>query len=125
LQNGQFVGRTDFGNAPIFSELMKGKIADPRGRQAFKYWIAINATDKFLMLAPDTPASVVAAYRDAFRRTVRDPEFIALGHKLSDEFSPMSYEDINMLISTLTATSPDVVDFLTTLLAKQGLTTGR
>jgi putative tricarboxylic transport membrane protein len=125
IQNGKFVGRTDFGDAPVFSDLMAGKIGDPIGQRAFRYWIAINATDKFLMLAPDTPAAIVAAYREAFQQAVRDPEFAELGQRISDEFAPMSYEDVELLITTLTSTSPDVVDHMTSLLARQGLKIGK
>ena len=98
---------------------MAGKIGDSIGQRAFRYWIAINATDKFLMLAPDTPAPIVATYREAFRQAVRDPEFAELGQRISDEFAPMSYEDVELLITTLTSTSPDVVDHMTSLLAKR------
>jgi tripartite-type tricarboxylate transporter receptor subunit TctC len=121
LQNGKFVARTDFGNAPVFSDIMDGKIGDSVGQKAFKYWISINATDKFLMLAPDTPAPIVAAYREAFRQTVRDPEFAELGQRIGDEFAPMTYSDVDLLINSLVETPTEVVDYLTTLLAKQGL----
>ena len=121
LQNGKFVGRADLGAAPVFSDLMEGKIGDPLGQMAFKYWIAINATDKFLALPPGTPRPIVATWREAFRATVRDPEFAELGQRISDEFAPVSYEDIELLITTLAETPPEVVDYLTSLLAKQGL----
>jgi tripartite-type tricarboxylate transporter receptor subunit TctC len=121
LQNGTFVGRPEFGSAPVFGDLMDGKINDPVAKRAFEYWVAMNATDKFLYLAPETPARIVDAYRKAFRDTVRDPEFAELGHRISDEFAPVSYEDIELLIRTLTRTPNEVVDYLTGVLAKQGL----
>jgi tripartite-type tricarboxylate transporter receptor subunit TctC len=121
LENGKFVGRPDLRGAPVFADVMAGKIKDPLGQRAFDYWIAINATDKFLALVPGTPAPIVEAYREAFAKAVRDPELLGMGQAISDEFAPMSHSDMEMLVNTLAETPPEVVDYLTRVLAKQGL----
>jgi tripartite-type tricarboxylate transporter receptor subunit TctC len=124
LENGRFVGRPDLPGVPVFEEVMRDKIADPLAEKAFQYWVAITATDKFLALAPKTPAPISAAYRTAFLSTVKDPEFVKLGPKLSEDFAAISAEDIARLIGTLADTPDEVVTYMTQLLAKQGLEDG-
>jgi hypothetical protein len=121
LENGKFVGRPDLKGVPVFVDQIEGKIKDPLAGKAFKYWVSITAVDKFLSLAPGTPAPIVAAYRNTFWKIMKDPEFIERSAKLSDEVTPMSHTDMEMLINTLAATPPEVVSYLTTLLRKQGL----
>jgi len=115
------VGRPDFGDAPLVTDLLAGKINDPLGQKAFKYWFNVTAMDKVFALAPSTPAPIVTAYREAFGRSIADPEFADIGKRISEEFMPMTYGDVETLIAALADTPPEVVDWLTVVLAKQGL----
>ena len=124
LDNGKFVGRPDFGKTPVFSDQMEGKIADPMGQKAFKYWININAMDKWLGLMPGTPAPIVAAYRAAYAEIARDPEFVELGQRISEDFSPMTYRDVEQLVGALADTPPEVMEYFSVMLSKQGLKVG-
>jgi tripartite-type tricarboxylate transporter receptor subunit TctC len=124
LENGRFVGRPDFGKARVFSDQMDGRIADAMGQKAFKYWINVNAMDKWLGLVPGTPAPIVAAYREAYAKIATDPDFVELGQRISEDFTPMSYHDVEQLVSNLADTPPDVMEYLTAMLAKQGLKVG-
>jgi tripartite-type tricarboxylate transporter receptor subunit TctC len=124
LENGKFVGRPDFPTAPVFSDQMEGKIPDKLGAQAFKYWINVNAMDKWVGLVPGTPAPIVAAYREAYAKTSADPEFVELGRRISEDFGPMSSGDVELLVHALADTPPEVMDYLSTMLAKQGLKVG-
>jgi tripartite-type tricarboxylate transporter receptor subunit TctC len=124
LENGKFVGRPDFPTAPVFSDQMDGKIPDKLGAQAFKYWINVNAMDKWVGLVPGTPAPIVAAYRDAYAKTSADPEFVELGRRISEDFGPMSSGDVELLVHALADTPPEVMDYLSAMLAKQGLKVG-
>lgn len=121
LENGKFVGRADLPGVPVFVDQVQGKISDPLAEKAFKYWSSITATDKFLALSPDTPPSIVDAYIKAFVAACQDPELMAMSEKLSDDFAPMSAQDITMLVQDLADTPPQVVDYLTKVFAKQGL----
>lgn len=121
LENGKFVGRPDLKDVPVFVDQIDGKIKDPIAEKAFKYWVSITATDKFLSLAPNTPAPIVTAYRDAFWSIMKDAEFIEQSSKLSEEVTPMSHQDMELLINTLADTPPEVVSYLTALFGKQGL----
>jgi hypothetical protein len=121
IENGRIVGRAQFGNAPIFSEQMAGKITDPTAQKAFAYWGALNASDKWLGLPPDTPDAILAAYREAFRNASDDKEFLDMGGKISDGFTPISGPDFEGLVNTLVDTTPEALDYAKGLMRKQGL----
>jgi tripartite-type tricarboxylate transporter receptor subunit TctC len=121
LRAGTVVGRPDFGEAPIFSEQMKGKIGDPLAQKSFAFWRAQNSIDKWLALPPDTPAPVVEAYRAAYGALSGDPEFVEQGKKMSEDFVPMSYRDIETLVTTLDQTPADATEYIHVLLRKQGI----
>ena len=93
--------------------------------RAFEYWKNITATDKFLALAPGTPAPIVAAYREAFRKMTAEPDFMERGRKISDYFTIMTHDDVEMLVNALAATPPEVVDYLTAMLGRQGVAVGK
>ena len=119
------VGRThmmpEIEHAPIFRDLMSGKIQDPIARQAFDYWLSFNSVDKWLALMPDTPSAIVAVYRDAFVKASADPEFIELGTSASEDFSPIDHKVLEDIVRTLAATPPEAIDHLSALLRKQGI----
>jgi len=120
-KNGRLVPRADFGDAPILADLLAGKIGDPLAVQAFDYWGDIVSMDKWLALPPKSPPLMLAIYRDAFARMVRDPQFIDRGKTISDEFEPMTHEDVEALVRSLGRTPPQAVDYINDMLRKQGL----
>jgi tripartite-type tricarboxylate transporter receptor subunit TctC len=121
LRGGKIVGRPDFGDAPVFSEVIKGKIKDKLPLQAFEYWKAIAVTDKWMALPPKTPKPLVEAHRAAYEKLMDDPEFMEKGKKLSEGFTPMSASDVEELISTLAELPQEAIDYMTVMLRKQGL----
>lgn len=121
LAGGKVRGRPDFPNVPVFPELMQGKITDPIGQAAFAYWQSIASIDKWIALAPDTPAEILAAYREAYKKVGADPQFVADGKRMSDDFTPMGPEDVETLIHTLSSTPPEAMEYITKMLQKQGL----
>src|SRR3954465_11876029 len=106
ILNGKSIGRDDFGNAPLLTERMEGRIKDAIALKSFDYWIAMNTADKWLALAPGTPDDIVAIYRDAFAKMAKDTEFLATGDKISDGFVPTDHKDVEAYIRTL-ADTPD------------------
>jgi tripartite-type tricarboxylate transporter receptor subunit TctC len=121
LQNGQILGRPDFGDTPIFSHLMEGKIKDPLAEKGFEFWRAQASIDKWLALPPGTPKEIVAAYREAYRKLATDSDFTKLGQKISEDFSPMSHEDVESLIKILADSPPEALSYTKVLLRKQGV----
>jgi tripartite-type tricarboxylate transporter receptor subunit TctC len=120
-KNGRLVPRADFGDAPILANLLDGKIGDPLTSRAFDYWGDIVSMDKWLALPPKSPPPVLETYREAFANMVRDPQFIDRGKAISDEFEPMTHEDVQALIRRLGRTSPQAVDYINDMLRRQGL----
>jgi tripartite-type tricarboxylate transporter receptor subunit TctC len=121
LENGRMVGRPEFGDAPLFLEQMAGRISDPVAQRAFEYWVALDRGDKWLALAPGTPDSVLAAYREAFARMAVDRDFLRRGEKISDDFTPMGPRDVEAIAQTLADTPPDAIDYTKSLMRKQGI----
>jgi len=121
LEGGTLKPRPDFGDAPLFTDQMKGKIGDPLAEQAFTYWQSINAMDKWLALIPGTPKEIVAAYREAFEKAARDPELLAQGRKISEDFAPMSADDVALLVKRLADTPNEATEYTKVLMRKQGL----
>ena len=121
LEHGKLVGRPDFGKTPIFAEEMQGKITDPLQRKAFDYWRAISSIDKWLALPPKTPAPIVAAYRKAYAGMAKDPDFLELGKKISEDFAPQDHEDVEQLVQAVVSVPEEAMDFTDALLRKQGV----
>jgi len=121
LKNGVNVGRPEFGDAPLITTLMEGKLKTPLEKQAFNYWSAINALDKWVALPAGTPPAIITAYRETYKKAFTDPEFIAMGKKISDDFEPMTWDDITQLIKDLGETSPEAITFTNGMLRKQGI----
>lgn len=125
-QTGNSVGektlpRPDFGEAPVFEGLMAGKLSGGLAEQAFQYWLAINAVDKYVALAPDTPPEIHGLYSETYQKVGADPQFIAQGRAFSDQFVPVAGKDIERRIKTLANTPPEAIDYIKVLLRKQGL----
>jgi tripartite-type tricarboxylate transporter receptor subunit TctC len=120
-QNGQFVGRPDFGDSPLISNLLAGKLATPIEHQAFDYWASSTALDKWVALPPKAPEPYVMAYRTAYKAAFTDPEFAEMGKKISEDFEPMAWEDVTALMEKIGATSPQALAFMNGMLRKQGL----
>jgi tripartite-type tricarboxylate transporter receptor subunit TctC len=123
LKNGRLIPRADFGNAPIVSDVMEGKLTDPLDAKAYDYTVSLTALDKWIALPPNSPKEYVDAYRQAFNAAFTDPEFAELGKKVSEEFVPMSYEDVELLVGKLAATPPEAIAHLLSMLRQQGLQT--
>jgi hypothetical protein len=121
LTNGRFVARPDFGPAPVLGEQLKDKLGDTRARQAYAYYEGINALDKWAALLPGTPDDIVAAYRAAFDKMSKDPEFLERGAKISGEIEPMTFTSVEFLVRQLAGTTDDTEEFIKTLQRKQGL----
>jgi hypothetical protein len=121
LEGGRIVGRAEFGDAPLFPDMMKGKITDPVAQKAFNLWTALNTGDKYLALAPGTPDAILTVYQDAFAKIAAEPDFLAQGEKISDGFAPMSARDVETVVGTLTDTTTEAVDYTKVLMRKQGL----
>jgi tripartite-type tricarboxylate transporter receptor subunit TctC len=120
-KNGRLIPRPDFGDAPMLLGMLEGKITDPVGAKAFEYWGSMVEMDKWLALPPKSPPAMLEAYRDAYAKMIRDPVFIERGKTISDDFEPMSHQDVTAIVDGLAHVSPQATDFINAMLRKQGL----
>jgi tripartite-type tricarboxylate transporter receptor subunit TctC len=121
LRNGELTLRPEFGDAPIMHKLVEGKIKDDLASKAFDYWTSIAVTDKWLALPPKTPQPIVDVYRSAYGKLLQDAEFIERGRKISEDFVPMSSQEVETLIKRLASLPPEATSYMLQLLQKQGL----
>ena len=124
IAGGKTVRRPDFSDSPALAELVAGKVNDAISQKAFIYWQSINSMDKWIGLAPGTPAAVLALYRDAYGQVLKDPEFETKGKVISEDFTPMAASDVQVLIRNLVTTPQEALDFTNELMLKQGLRGG-
>jgi tripartite-type tricarboxylate transporter receptor subunit TctC len=121
LQNGERMARAEFGGAPLFTAMLKDKIKDKITQQAFDYWASITSLDKWVALPPKTPEPYVRAYREAYKAIAADPAFAELGRKISEDFEPMSYQDVAYLIGKIGSTPPEAIAYIGAMLRRQGV----
>lgn len=121
LQDGKLISRAEFEGTPFVADMMKGKIKNGLAELAFQYWASITAIDKWVALPPGTPQAYVRAYREAFAAASKNPEFTEAGKKVSEDFEPMTADDVTSLIQNLGRTSPEAIAWIADMLKKQGL----
>lgn len=121
IENGKIIGRSEFGDAPIFPLQMREKQVSPLAKQALDYWFALSNLDKWLGLVPKTPDNIVAAYREAFTKASADKEFVQQGRAMSDGFEPTVASDVEAFARTLADTTPETLEYVKDLMRKQGM----
>jgi hypothetical protein len=121
LENGRQIPRREFGDTPLFANVMDGKIADETQRKAFAFWTAIATIDKWIALPPNTPQPILDMYREAYAKVMQDPAFVEGGRRQSEDFTPMTWRDVSQMMNTLGSTPPEALEFINDMFRKQGL----
>jgi tripartite-type tricarboxylate transporter receptor subunit TctC len=121
LKSGARTPRPEFADVPVFERMLAGKIADPLMRQAFNYWAANSSIDKWAALPPNPPKVMLDAYRETYSRIMQDADFVERGRRMSDDFEPWPAAEVEQLVASLGATSPEAIDRLSQMLRGQGL----
>jgi tripartite-type tricarboxylate transporter receptor subunit TctC len=121
LSDGKILPRTEFGDVPVFPNQVKGKAASQLQETGYGYWYSLVMLDKWLALPTGTPEPILKAYRDAFAKMVKDPEFIERGKKMSEDFEAQLGPDVEGLLKTLGNTTPDALDYIKKMLKGQGI----
>jgi tripartite-type tricarboxylate transporter receptor subunit TctC len=121
LSGGKMVARPEFPNAPVFTNELEGKVPTGVRKQAFDYWFSLVVLDKWLALPEGTPEPVLKAYRDAFEKMTKDPDFLERGKKMSEDFNAQSGPDVQGLLKTLGDTTPEALDYIKKMLKGQGI----
>ena len=110
VKDGKPVPRAALGNAPIISDLVKGKIKDPLAQKAFDYGEFVSQVGMWLALPPRTPDSIVATYVKAFEATLADPKYKEEFAKIDPDSPVASKADLEKLVRELAKVSPQTLD---------------
>ncbi len=120
-QDGAIEQRSNFEDIPTFPQLVKGK-ASGLTAEAFEFGAKLNNIDKWYALPPGTPKEIVDAYRTAWGKMTKDPEFIRQGKNLfSADFEPISGEAQADMVKKTAYPKAEILAFMSDLKIKHGL----
>jgi tripartite-type tricarboxylate transporter receptor subunit TctC len=120
MKDGKHVPRAILGEAPIMSDLVKGKIADPMAQRAFDYGEFVSQVGMWLALPPKTPGGIVAAYEKAFNATLQDSRYQAEFAKIDPDSPVASKAELETLMRELAKVAPETLDYVQAELRRQG-----
>jgi len=121
FRGGTLVAREDYPEIPLFPPQIQSRVGGV-AREAFDYFLYTNLVGKWFALAPETPAELVAAWREAYRRTSEDPDFLAAARvEIGEDFAPMAAEDLTLTARRLAETSDAALAFEAGLKSRHGL----
>ena len=93
-------------DVPMLLDMAK----DGRQRQIVRLAVEPQAMARPFAAPPDLPADRLAALRDAFDKTMKDPEFLAEAAKINVDVNPLRGADIQKVVNELYETPKDVVE---------------
>jgi len=106
-------------DVPTLFELMEQhKTPDIKRRQALVYLGAGGFGSWPILSSPGLPADRATILRDAYAKTLRDPDFLSEAKKHGWELRPVSGEELQALAKEVIDQPPEVVEWLKKLLAK-------
>jgi tripartite-type tricarboxylate transporter receptor subunit TctC len=95
----------DLPDAPLWSELGE----NDEQRQVLAFLSGDVAVGRPILTAPNVPADRVKALRQAFRETMRDPQFIAAARQANMDMVPMYGEELQKAVDQIVAAPPNVI----------------
>lgn len=119
--DGKMTSRPAFGNAPVISDLVRGKIKDPLAQKAFAYSERVIQVGMWTALPSATPGAIVAAYVNAYEKTIKDPQYQSDWGKIDPDSSVAHKADLGRLVNGVAAVSPEALDFIQAELGRQGV----
>jgi tripartite-type tricarboxylate transporter receptor subunit TctC len=106
-------------DVPTLFELMEQhKTPEIKRRQALVYLGAGGFGSWPILSSPGLPADRATILRDAYAKTLRDPDFLSEAKKHGWELRPVSGEELQALAKEVIDQPPEVVEWLKKLLAK-------
>jgi len=105
-------------NVPTIYELLdKYKTPEP-GRRLATALLASGEFHRPYMAPPKMPAEVVKTLRDAFNKTMKDPEFLAETKKKRLDIDATTGEEVEALTKEAMSQSPQVIDRLKKMMGR-------
>jgi hypothetical protein len=122
VRKGEFVRSAAFPDVPIFSDLLRPTLKDPKEIKAFEAWETLVQIGKWMALPPDTPAQFVSAYRQAFAQIAKDRQFIAAASNvLGEDFPIATGEEMQQVTLVADEISDDTLKFFDQLRERVGI----
>ena len=120
-RGGRLISREDYPDIPLLPPQIEGRLAGT-AREAFDYFLFSSAVGKWLALAPGTPDDLARAWREAYRRTSADADFLAAARaEIGEDFAPMDPVDLTLAAKRLAETSDAALAFEAGLKTRHGL----
>ena len=101
---------------PTLPELMDQQRTPDSGRHLAAVILAANEIGRPIIATPGVPADRVKILREAFLKTVNDPELLDDAKKKKLELDPVSGEELETLAREIVAQSPEVIERMKKLL---------
>ncbi len=92
-------------DVPLLTELARNEAE----RQVFALLSSSVIVGRPILTTPDVPADRLAALKEAFAKTMKDPNFLEEAKKLNLEINPIYADEMQKLINDVIATKPEVV----------------
>jgi tripartite-type tricarboxylate transporter receptor subunit TctC len=73
---------------------------------------------RFMLVAPGTPPDRVKMLREAYARSMKDPELIAEAKKGRMDMDPTSGEELQTLVNEIMTQPPDVIERVKKILSE-------
>lgn len=105
IVNADLDRRKDYPDLPRLSDLT----GDPEKKAIIEFFTSAATVGRSFALPPGTPTERVAAMRQAFAATMRDPTFLADAAKRKMELEPMSGEEVQSVIEKAVSTPSTLV----------------
>jgi tripartite-type tricarboxylate transporter receptor subunit TctC len=102
----------DLPDVPLIADMAK----TPEQKNVIKLMFARQVVGRPYVAPPGIPKERLTILREAFMRTMADPDFLADAKKLELEISPVSGPAVEQLLNEVYATPPDVAQKLSALL---------
>ena len=96
----------DLKGVPLMIDLVKSE----DDRKVLEFFFARQEIGRPYMAPPDVPAARLAALREGFTATTRDPAFLEASTKQGLEVSPLSGPEVEALIRRVFSSPPTVIE---------------
>lgn len=85
------------------------ELARPADKDVAEFMIASTPIARSIAVGPGVPAERVAALREAFEKTMADPDFLAAAKKRKLVIQPRKWQETEALVKKIAGASPELV----------------
>jgi hypothetical protein len=118
---GRLVARPDFRNVPVMSDLIKPSLKGVP-LEAFEVWEKQVQVGKWYGLPPHVSDEIIAVYRTAFNKAIKEPEFDKTVRQTYDKlYVVQTPEELRAVAVTLHNVSDAAQEYQAQLLRKVGV----